>query len=245
QTDVAGNVSQTSHALTLVTTRNATVVVAPTSLDLAANDDSGLSSSDNITKTSRGLTISGIGTKDAKVTLFNDKNSNNQMDKDESLGSVEVHSATGQWNKEISIPSGTHAIRAVQTSHQVVSVASDALLITVDTTAPSAPSLGSSSLTLVGMGEVGAMVTLFEDLNSNGKKDSNEKILGGTTCLVSGNGSWASGHVLSTLKSGKHAMRAFQTDRAGNVSPVSGVLSLSIAAASKRVDLSSPATIFV
>jgi len=57
QTDVAGNVSGNSTALDI--TVDTTAPAAPTGLDLAAADDTGSSSTDNITKNPSTLTISG------------------------------------------------------------------------------------------------------------------------------------------------------------------------------------------
>jgi len=59
QTDVAGNVSAASNALSIVV--DPTAPAAPTALDLAAADDTVSSNGDNTTKNTSGLTISGAG----------------------------------------------------------------------------------------------------------------------------------------------------------------------------------------
>ena len=63
-TDLAGNVSSVSSVFNVTVD---TTVQAPTNLDLAAEDDSGSSSSDNITQNTAGLTISGSGEEGSTV----------------------------------------------------------------------------------------------------------------------------------------------------------------------------------
>ncbi|MBF0158253.1 MAG: hypothetical protein HQL58_01900 [Magnetococcales bacterium] len=227
-------------------------LTAPTNLDLAAVDDSGVSSSDNITKNSRGLTISGIGKKGSVVMLFDDKDNNSQLDSGESLGTIAITAATGKWNKDIALASGAHNIRAMHWKGGAsVSAASDALMITIDTTppttAPSAPVLDSDDdigardnvttrskgLNFSGTADIGALVTLFEDKNKNKKQDSAEKAL--ATVTADNDGNWRTNDLALAL--GAHSLYAFQSDAAGNASVSSGVLALTISKTAKQAEL--------
>ncbi|MBF0158134.1 MAG: VCBS repeat-containing protein [Magnetococcales bacterium] len=235
----AGSVNQLSIGLD----RIAAAVAAPTGLDLATADDSGKSTSDNITKVTKALTLSGAGKKGAVVTL---------LDGDAVLGTVAV-SSSGKWSTDVALPEGIHTIRATQKLVNDVSDASTALMITVDSSAPDAPSQpdlidaddngpdNSNNITSVtkglnfsGNGEVGAMVTLFNDKNKNGKQDSSEKAL--TTAVVKDDGSWRTADL--TLAIGSYNLRTFQTDLAGNIGAMSDTLGLSIvkASATKRAE---------
>ena len=231
QTDPAGNVS--TGATRLDITVDTTAPSAPTGLDLAAADDTGSSSTDNVTSNTSGLTISGTGETGATVTLFEDTNNNGVQDVGETtLASTTIASGTA-FSADIALAAGTHHVGAFQTDPAGnVSTGAARLDITIDTTAPSAPTgldlaaaddTGSSStdnvtsntsgLTISGTGETGATVTLFDDINNNGVQDGGETTLATTTI--------ASGTTFSTdvsLAAGTHHVGAFQTDPAGNVS---------------------------
>ncbi|MBF0160093.1 MAG: PD40 domain-containing protein [Magnetococcales bacterium] len=242
QRDSDGNNSPVSDALMITVTAPALAV--PTGLDLAAADDSGKSTSDNITKNTKSLTITGTGKKGAVVIL---------LDGETPLGTVAVTAATGKWSRDVTLSSGSHAIRATQKMGSSLSDASAALLITVDTTPPAAPSSpdldiaddnGTDSsnnitsltkgLNFSGSGEAGATVTLFADKNKNNKQDSSEKTL--ATVIVDENGLWRSKDLAMAI--GSYSLRAFQTDLAGNIGSMSGTLGLSIvkASATKRAE---------
>ncbi|MBF0158408.1 MAG: Ig-like domain-containing protein [Magnetococcales bacterium] len=245
QVDTLGHSSASSPSLMIVVTAAAPALAAPTGLDLAAADDSGKSTSDNITKNTKSLTISGTGKKGAVITL---------LDGETSLGTIAVTATTGKWSKDIALSAGIHAIRATQKIGSSLSDVSASLMITVDVTAPAAPSApdldaiddngtdNSNNITSVtkglnfgGSGEVGATVTMFADKNKNGKQDSSEKAL--TTTVVDSNTQWSTKDL--ALAIGTYSLRAFQTDVAGNSGPMSGALALSIvkSSATKRVEL--------
>ena len=214
---------------------------APTGLDLAAADDTGALSTDNITKNTSALTISGSGENGATVTLFDDANNNGMVDAGESLGTTTV--AGGTFSLDVSLAAGTHNVRAIQTDVAGnVSAASTthALDITVDTTAtaptgldlaaaddtgattaPTTSPRTPSALTISGSGETGATVTLFDDANNNGVVDAGESL--GTTTVAGGTFS-----LDVSLAAGTHNVRAIQTDVAGNVSAASTTHALDI-----------------
>jgi ELWxxDGT repeat protein len=108
---------------------------APTDLDLADADDTGSSNTDNLTKKTSGLTISGAGETGATVQLFDDADGNGLVDAGEWLGTTTV--GNGTFTLDISLLAGTHSVKAIQTdSAGNVSPASAALTIIVDTISP-------------------------------------------------------------------------------------------------------------
>ncbi|MBF0627147.1 MAG: VCBS repeat-containing protein [Magnetococcales bacterium] len=86
---------------------------APTALDLAAEDDNGASNSDNTTDQSSGLTLRGQGERGATLALFDDRNNNSSIDEGELLATTLLVNTS--WSLDVSLTSGTHAIRALQT----------------------------------------------------------------------------------------------------------------------------------
>ncbi|MDT9547505.1 MAG: Ig-like domain-containing protein, partial [Chlorobium phaeovibrioides] len=136
--DAAGNTSAASSALAV--TVDTTADAAPAGLDLAAGDDTGSSDSDNLTKATTGLSVSGTGVNGSVATLFDDKDNDGVVDAGESLGTSTV--ASGVWSVDASLAAGAHSLKAVQTDAAGnTSAASSALAVTVDTTAPTFTSL--------------------------------------------------------------------------------------------------------
>jgi hypothetical protein len=236
QTDVAGNTSSASSALTV--TIDTSAPAAPSTPDMDAGSDSGSSNTDNITNDDT-PTFTGTGENGATVTLFEDLNSNGTVDTGESRGTGTV--ANGTWTiTSSSLADGDHMFKAIQTDVAGnTSTASSALTVTIDTSAaaPSTPDLdagsdsGSSNTdnitnddtpTFTGTGENGATVTLFEDLNSNGTVDTGESRGTGTVA----NGTWTI--TSSSLADGDHMFKAIQTDVAGNTSTASAALTVTI-----------------
>ncbi|WP_417068916.1 Ig-like domain-containing protein [Niveibacterium terrae] len=215
--DAAGNVSAAGNlALTVDTTAPATPVLA-----LSPASDSGASNTDRLTNVTT-PTLTGTAEAGSSVTLYE--------------GSAVLGTATADGSGNWSITSST----LTDGSHSLTARASDAagnasgvssvLSVTVDTSAPSAPTLvldpasdsGSSSSdritnvttpTLTGTAEAGSSVTLYEG----------SAVLGSATADGSGNWSITS----STLADGSHNLTAKATDAAGNVS-AAGSLALSV-----------------
>jgi len=110
--------------------RDTTPPAAPTGLTLAQADDTGFSNTDRITATTSGLTITGQAEANARIELFDGGNS---------LGTA-VADASGTFSLDVTLASGTHSITAKATDAAGnVSAASASLSITVDGTAPAAP----------------------------------------------------------------------------------------------------------
>ncbi|MGO2373739.1 MAG: tandem-95 repeat protein [Pseudoalteromonas prydzensis] len=191
---------------------------APSTPDLNAAADSGLSTTDNITNDTT-PTFSGTAESGSTVSLYSDQ---------VGAGATVIGSGIatdGNWQITTStLTAGLdHAISAKATdSANNVSSSSSALTVTIDTTAPSAPSAadltaasdsGSSSTdnitnnttpTFTGTGTTGDTITLISSVDGS---------IGST--VVSG-GVWSI-TVGSAMTSGSHTIVARATDSAGNI----------------------------
>ncbi|MCB2077841.1 MAG: choice-of-anchor I family protein [Novosphingobium sp.] len=145
-TDAAGNESASSSTLEI--TIDATAPAVPSALDLAAADDDGAASDDNVTSVTSGLTISGTTAAGASVELF---------DGSTSLGTVSANSA-GEFTTDVSLALGSHSITAVATDSAGNASAASAPL-TIDVVEPTVP-LALLNSTIDGNGDI---VTLYFD----------------------------------------------------------------------------------
>ncbi|SMF20524.1 Ig-like domain-containing protein [Tistlia consotensis] len=223
-TDAAGNTSSASSGLLI--TIDTTAPSAPGTPDMTAASDTGSSSTDNITSDTTPSFIGSGAQPNQTVTILSDGSS---------IGTT-IANGLGNWSftPGSAIAAGTHSITATtQDTAGNVSAASSALSITIDTTAPSAPSTpdlsaasdsGSSSTdditndttpTFTGTAEANATVTVLSDGSS----------IGTTTADGSGNWSFTPG---SALSEGSHSITATATDAAGNTSTASSGLSITI-----------------
>lgn len=211
-TDAAGNVSGRSQELGILV--DTTAPAAPAGLDLATDDDTGVSNSDNLTNRTTGLTITGTAEAGARVELFADG---------KSVG-VATAGSNGTFSRDIALAEGAHSITAKATDAAGnVSEASEAITITVDATAPLAPTgldldpadddgvsnsdnitSQTSDLTISGMAEAGSTIEIL---------DGSEII---ATATVGSNGLFV---VDVDLDLGIHQLTARATDAAGNVGP--------------------------
>ncbi len=218
--DAAGNgPSDASKALSIKVLSS---IASPSAPDLDTAADTGISSSDNITRQTTGLNFSGTATPNATVTLYRSLTI--------SLGTC-VADASGSWSTELTLPAGTHSVtaRAYLALTEQFSNHSEPLSVSVDTScaAPSAPDLSAeddsgslsndditkktNALSLTGTTEPGSVVELFREGTA----------ALGTAGVTDGNWSFE-----ATLAAGTHAITAIATDLAGNVSPASTALSL-------------------
>lgn len=223
-TDTAGNIGPASDAL-VIKVDTALLPVAPTSLDLAAEDDNGSSNSDNLTSLRSGLTISGNAPANTTVELFNGA---------VSLGSVSV-GANGKWSKDITLgANGVFTITAKSTdSGGNVSVASDPFYITI-AAGPTAPtSLDLATEDDNGSSTTDNITTITDDLTITGNADAGSTIqlFDGTTSLgtvVAGSDGRFSFDV--DLAIGTHSITAKATSSTGYTSPASAVLEIKVEA---------------
>ena len=222
QTDVAGNVSAASTALTIAIDASAPAV--PSAPDLDASSDSGLNT-DNLTSDNT-PTVTGTADAGSTVTLYD-------TDGTTVLGTATAD-GSGNWSITCSVLSaGAHTLTTKATDGAGnTSSASSGLSITIDAAAPAAPSApdlsaasdsGSSSTdnltndttpTLTGTAEANATITMYDGGVS----------IGTVTADSSGDWSFTTG----VLAAGSHSLTAMATDAAGNISGASAALVLTI-----------------
>lgn len=232
--DAAGNIGGAGSHTFGFDTKVPTASSAP---DLAAASDSGSSSTDDVTNITSPTFVGQAGSAEAGATLRLYDTDGTTL-----LGSTTVN-GDGSWQvTSTTLSQGLHSITAkVKDTAGNVGPASDALNITIDTTAPAAPSTpdleaasdsGSFSTdnttsivtpTFSGTAQAGASVVLYD---SDGTT-----IIGSTT--ANGSGNWSI--VSSTLSEGAHTVTAKATDIAGNVSAASSGLTTFIDTASPSV----------
>ena len=220
-TDQAGNTGVASGALSV--TIDTSVPAAPSAPDLAATSDSGVSSADDITKVTTPV-FSGTAEPNSAITLFNGA----------IVAGAAQADAAGHWTITSSaLPQNVHAMTAKATDVAGnTGPASAVLSVTIDTTAPlapSAPDLAAASDSgtshtdnitdvttplFTGTAAANSLVTLFD----------------GTTAVGSGNASAAGAWSItsSVLAPGTHSVTATAADTAGNLSTASKALSVTI-----------------
>jgi Bacterial Ig-like domain/FG-GAP-like repeat/PAP2 superfamily/LVIVD repeat len=186
QTDKAGNISSASPSLSI--TINTTTATPTIKLDSAS--DTGISSTDGITKVNVPK-IAGIASPDSQIKLYE----GSQL-----LGET-TSDKDGNWSiVSPLLPDGAHSLFVTATNIAgVTSNPSKSLLLTIDTTAPTAPnfkdtvsSLRSGKINLTGQAEVGTIVTLNNgttittvDRSSNFYFDDVELTLGNNNFTIS------------------------------------------------------------
>ena len=206
---------------------------APSTPDMTAGTDTGTSNTDNLTSDT---TPTFTGTSEANATITVSSSASG------SLGTTAANGA-GSWSFTPggALSAGVQTITATATDAAGnVSSASSGLSITIDASAPSAPStpdmsaasdLGASDTdnltsdttpTFTGTSEANATVTV---------SSSADGTLGVTTSDGSGNWTFTSG----ALSSGSHTITATATDASGNVSSASSGLAISIDVAAPTV----------
>ncbi len=224
-TDAAGNTSAASIALSV--TIDATAPSAPSAPDMAAGSDTGSSSTDDTTSTTT-PTFTGTAEAGSTVKLYD-------TDGTTLLGTTTAD-GTGAWSITSSaLVAGVHSLTVKATDAAGnTSAASIALSVTIDATAPNAPTApdmtagtdsGSSSTddttsnttpSFTGTAEAGSTVTLY---------DTDGTTLLGTT-TADGTGAWSI--TSSALGAGAHLLTVKATDAAGNASTASSALSVTI-----------------
>ncbi|WP_037457713.1 DUF4347 domain-containing protein, partial [Shewanella sp. HN-41] len=134
--DAASNVSTPQNVPTI--TQDSTIPVAPSAPDLDAASDSGVSSADDITKNTT-LVLMGTAEVGASVVISSHL--------DGVLGTVNAD-GSGHWSvNATSMNSGTHSITAVATDIAGnSSVASSALSVTIDTSAPTSSAIDHQNI---------------------------------------------------------------------------------------------------
>ncbi len=219
-TDVAGNTSASSADFNLEIESNVTPAPSVTSI----TEDTGVDGADRLTNDTT-LVISGTAQANASVEVFID---------DLWVGIV-VAGNSGDWSLDYTgtmLSEGPHVITARATSAgETVSEPSTGYDIRIDTTVPAAPTIdlvagsdtggvnddnitNDTTPSLTGTAEAGVRVTIFDGAVA----------LATVTADVSG--VWT--YTATALVEGVHAFSATATDAAGNVSPASDDLNVTI-----------------
>ena len=204
-TDLAGNVSPGSAALTV--TIDTVAPAAPGTPTLTAASDSGVLA-DNITNVTA-PTLAGTAEAGATVTLREGATV---------LGSGKADAA-GAWTIASSpLTNGKHAITATASDAAGnASLASAALSVTIDNAPPAAPGVSQVTATAIaGTAEANASVALFDGAAQIG------------TAAADAGGAWSLPFVLAA---GSHTLTAKATDLAGNVGAASPALAAIIGTA--------------
>ncbi len=213
ETDTSGNTGTASLTFTLDTT-------APVAPSIASfSTDSG-TVGDGITNDNT-LTLTGTAEANSTVKVF---------DGATLLGSVSAD-GTGAWTyTTAALANGAHSLTATATDAAGnTGTASAALSVTIDTTAPVAPSIASFS---TDSGTVGDGITNDNTLTLTGTAEANStvKVFDGATLLgsvtASGTGAWT--YTTAALANGAHSLTATATDAAGNTGTASAALNVTI-----------------
>jgi len=230
-TDAAGNTSSSSSSLSL--TIDAAAPSAPSTPNLADASDTGDSSSDDITSDNT-PTVTGTAEANATIELFVDGASHGTTTAD----------GEGNWSFTFeTLSEGAQAVTAKATDAAGnESVASTGLVVTVDTTAPSAPEAtdlsddsdtgaasddnltNDTTPTITGLAEANSTVEIFVDGESAG------------TTTADGEGFW-SFTFEEALAPGNYGITAKATDAAGNISNTGAGLEVSLDTEAPTVDI--------
>ncbi|MBF0125533.1 MAG: hypothetical protein HQL60_09365, partial [Magnetococcales bacterium] len=212
QTNLAGTASKVATAALTVT------VTTPGGFDLATDDDTGVSKSDNITSKGGGLTLSGTATSGAtRVNIF--------IDDDESATATATVTK-GLWKTDLSLTSGSYSITATQTTNDGDSEPSAPFLLVVDQEEPEAAPTELAVAGAARLEDDSFITNKTAGLVISGKASEpgagiilleNKKSIG--TGIADSTGAWSV--TLTKVSSGRHSLLAQQTDAAGNAGPVS------------------------
>ncbi|MEB3284870.1 MAG: Ig-like domain-containing protein [Candidatus Sericytochromatia bacterium] len=203
---VVGDASETPYTVTVVSAPTE----APANLALANGSDTGLDDTDRITALAR-PTITGSASPLVSVRIYNN---------DLQIGVTQAD-ANGVWvfTPEQDLSEGAHRItaREVSANNALGPVSPVSLTFSVDRTAPIRPAItsvqvdsgsgaeggvtGDNAPTLVGTGETGTRVQLFDG----------DTVLGEATVV---SGQWTI--AVPALENGSHAFTLIATDTAGN-----------------------------
>lgn len=226
QKDKAGNESLANPANAMTLVVDTAAPVAPTELDLAMDDDSGSSKTDNLTLNSQALTITGKAEALSQVELYRVVGGS-----EVSLGKV-IASDAGTFSLDINLPeavAGTYGVLARATDIAGnVSAAAVPLNITVDAQAPDAPVLNLLAANdHTGRLKDNANTSKTTELTFSGTTNSGSTVevfkLDGSTLTSLGQAT-VTGTAFSInldLLEGDYRLVAKATDVAGNVSAVS------------------------
>ena len=197
-------------------------------IDLATVDDTGSNDRDNLTSKTSGLTFTGQAEANALIRLFNNGTT---------LLGTTTASATGAFSVDVTLTGGVHAITARATDIAGnVGAASAVLAVTVDTTAPAAPTaldLAAADDTITGTGTNSDNITSQTSaltISGTAEAGSTVELFNGTTFLgtTTANATTGAFSVDVRLAFGPRSITARATDVAGNVGDASAPLVITV-----------------
>jgi hypothetical protein len=209
---------------------------APTVSGLTTATDTGSSNTDGITSNNT-PTVTGTALAGSTITVYVDGVSAGNTTAD----------GSGAWSYNVgsSLLDGSHAITAMATSGSVNSSVSTGYSITIDTSAPGAPTslalttatdtgsshsdgiTGNNMPTVQGSAEANSTVTVYVDGTAVG------------TATANGSGAW-SYTLPSALADGSHSIRATATDAAGNVGVLATAYGITVDTVAPQVQSITP-----
>ncbi|WP_417533520.1 DUF4347 domain-containing protein [Marinobacterium stanieri] len=217
-TDAANN----SITKTVDITLDLIAPASPSTPDLAASSDTGASSTDNQTSDNT-PTLTGTAESGSTVEVFSDGSS---------LGTTTSTGGTWTFTPGSNLAEGAHTITAKATDTAGnTSGASSGLSITIDTTAPSAPSIASMSTDTGTSAGDGITTDTTPTLSGSGAtangavsiyRDNSLQ----TSVTADGAGNWS--YTSPTLGNGTYSFTAHASDTAGNQSLASSSLSVTV-----------------
>ncbi|WP_344919038.1 beta strand repeat-containing protein, partial [Azospirillum formosense] len=196
----------------------------PVGTALSGLSDSGMSATDRLTNVTR-PTLSGTAEANATVTVLVDG---------QAVGTT-VADENGFWVHRLQTPltDGTHSITTTATNRfGIVSDPSDALTVVIDTAVPGAPAPSVTSATVAGAA-AGELISGIAKPSLAGTTEAGStvnvlvdgKVAG--TAVADSNGAWTF-QFAAALADGTHSVQVQATDKAGNVSGLSAVTTLTI-----------------
>ncbi len=190
---------------------------APTITSIS--NDSGVAG-DRITNDNT-LTLTGAAAASSTVKVFD--------------GTTQVGTATanssGAWSyTTTALTDGNHSLTAQVTNSYGSTSTSSALAVTIDTTAPTAPKIGSYTSDATAL--TANATTAADDLTLNGTAEANStvKVFDGTTQLgtTTANSSGAWSYTAGSLADGSHSITSKAVDVAGNTSASSAAINVNV-----------------
>ncbi|NKQ37900.1 MAG: S8 family serine peptidase, partial [Methanosarcinales archaeon] len=233
-TDVDGNEGTATDTIVLDTI----APPAPSIPDLAAADDSGISDTDNITNLTTGLTFSGTAEVDSTVELFAGANSKGT-----------VVATADNWSFDIALAAGTHSITVTaKDAAGNVSAASTALSVTIDTTAPVAPTAVAVTGNVINIANLTTVeVTGTAEADSTVEVRLTDAATPPVIVIATGTADATTGAFsitvnATTLIDGPILVDAKATDVAGNIGPWSTAISVTKDTAAPTITIDSVTT---
>ncbi|MEI7968959.1 MAG: Ig-like domain-containing protein [Betaproteobacteria bacterium] len=227
QTDVAGNTTVLADSHVREFEIRLGVLEAPRNLALAAEDDTGASATDAITRNGTGLTLQGTSAAGYSIAVFDDANADGLQSPGELLGTVTALE-DGRFSLDVSLAEGTHRIRAeARDGLGQTSGASTALVIRVDATVAPVSGMSLTANNIINANEGAAGLGTLTGTAEPGAEVRAEFLDGGnvratrTTIAAAGTGLWSitlQPADLEALGEGAKTARIVQQDVAGNTS---------------------------